>query len=226
MGSTIGPLYGISCSSTLPSEDTTYSRQIQAITDSPAVFFWEELLKAYPNAKIVLTVRDSPEKYYQSFMRTLWPFGLRFCIPTWNPYRLYYRALLPESSFGEMNNLLYKYGHGFNFPVDGKRRYLEHNERIRQTIPKERLLEYNVKQGWAPLCEFLGKGVPEDEFPNCNDADTFDKTWAPVLQTLDGIVARKLMVGIAMTVGLGVIWLAWVMRSTGWSSHPIPYGSI
>ena len=51
--------------------------------------------------------------------------------------------------------------------------YTEHNEIVRQFVDEERLLEYNVKQGWEPLCKFLGREVPNVTFPHVNNADTF-----------------------------------------------------
>lgn len=60
-----------------------------------------------------------------------------------------------------------------DFPHRGKAIYHEHQAMLRKLVPKERLLEYHVKEGWGPLCEFLGQPVPVDDFPRCNDADTF-----------------------------------------------------
>jgi len=44
-----------------------------------------------------------------------------------------------------------------------------HNKKVRETIPPERLLVFNVKDGWGPLCEFLGKPVPSIPFPFNNE---------------------------------------------------------
>jgi hypothetical protein len=48
-----------------------------------------------------------------------------------------------------------------------------HNEAVQRTIPQERLLVYNVKEGWEPLCRFLGVPVPETPFPRLNDRRSF-----------------------------------------------------
>jgi hypothetical protein len=48
-----------------------------------------------------------------------------------------------------------------------------HNEEVRRTIPAERLLVYEVKQGWEPLCAFLGVAVPEVPFPRTNTTEEF-----------------------------------------------------
>ena len=49
-----------------------------------------------------------------------------------------------------------------------RKRYQQHNERVQAVIPSERLLIFNVKQGWKPLCEFLGCNIPSTEFPREN----------------------------------------------------------
>ena len=175
-----------------------------AITDSPSVFFHLELMSAYPNAKILLTTRDVDE-YYKSFMATLWPFGLRYCVPTWNPYRLLFRWLLPYTALAEMNVLLYKYGHGNDFPTTGKERYSRHNERIRQLCKEQgrELLEFDVSQGWEPLCRYLGKKVPDTPFPQSNSTESFNAYWEPMHRMLEGTVYMKMAVLASGLVGIG-----------------------
>ena len=55
-------------------------------------------------------------------------------------------------------------------PVAAARFYARWNAAVREYVPADRLLEFNVKQGWAPLCDFLGVPVPAGEFPRVNDA--------------------------------------------------------
>lgn len=180
-----------------------------AITDSPAVFFYEELMDAYPDTKIILTTRDV-DSYYKSFMKTLWPFGMRFCVPTWNPLRWIYRALLPRSDFLEMNRLLYKYGHGFDFDKTGKERYLRHNDAVRGSVKKRdrELLEYNLKEGWQPLCEYLGQEIPKVPFPETNSTSNFNQKWEPAVNALTRVVAIKLS-GILVLGIVGVAAAYW-----------------
>ena len=47
--------------------------------------------------------------------------------------------------------------------------YYKHIQRVRAMIPPDKLLEFNMKEGWTPLCEFLGKPVPDTQFPHVND---------------------------------------------------------
>lgn len=61
-----------------------------------------------------------------------------------------------------------------DFEKNGKRRYKEYYEEIRSIVPKDRLLEYKMGEGWKPLCDFLEVPVPEGKkFPRTNDTDGF-----------------------------------------------------
>jgi len=51
--------------------------------------------------------------------------------------------------------------------------FTEHNEAVRRAVPADRLLEFEVAQGWQPLCDFLGVPVPDAPFPRANDSATF-----------------------------------------------------
>ena len=63
-----------------------------------------------------------------------------------------------------------------------KKKYREHNERVKVVIPEERLLVFNVKQGWKPLCKFLGCEIPEEDFPWLNAGKS---------DSLQGLAQRK-----------------------------------
>jgi hypothetical protein len=49
----------------------------------------------------------------------------------------------------------------------------QHNDRVRQTVPPERLLIFDVKQGWEPLCNFLEVPIPDLPFPHKNTRKEF-----------------------------------------------------
>lgn len=51
------------------------------------------------------------------------------------------------------------------------RRYHEHIALVKATIPVDRLLCFEVKQGWEPLCDFLGVAEPAEDFPRVNDTE-------------------------------------------------------
>ena len=51
------------------------------------------------------------------------------------------------------------------------KKFLEHTDYVVKNCPKEKLLKFEVKEGWNPLCEFLKKDIPNEEFPNVNDTE-------------------------------------------------------
>jgi hypothetical protein len=120
--------------------------------DAPTVDFYKEIHQAYPKAKIVLTVRDSDEKWYESFKNTVEQFatddGLFFVLYPIRSLRLQgiiARKILEKwiAEYGEI----------------GPRIHSQHNARVIGENKEHDLLVFNVKEGWSPLCKFLGVDV-------------------------------------------------------------------
>ncbi|KAL8859178.1 MAG: hypothetical protein Q9198_010651, partial [Flavoplaca austrocitrina] len=93
-----------------------------------------------------------------------------------------------------------------------KQKYIEHYDYVRRVTPKERLLEYEVKEGWEPLCKFLGKEAPEGEFPNINDKDNFVKGHGMLWAYAVFNAAKNVAIGTA-SIGVGVA--AWWFYRAG-----------
>jgi hypothetical protein len=132
----------------------------RAIVDWPGAYFWRELTCVHPKAKVVLTVRD-PDRWYDSISATIFPL-LEHLEDDGGP-------ALPGDVVMERT-----------FPgitADRARCtavFAAHNEAVREVIAPERLLVFDVKEGWEPLCAFLGVRVPEGEpFPRRNDTAEF-----------------------------------------------------
>jgi hypothetical protein len=128
----------------------------QAIVDWPGAYFWRELTAAHPDAKVILTVRD-PDRWYDSIQATI--FSLR-------------DDQLPEGPRDI----------SFNRTFSGRLTdrahcqavFARHNQAVQEAISPDRLLVFDVKEGWEPLCAFLGVSVPGDEpFPRVNDTAAF-----------------------------------------------------
>ena len=79
---------------------------------------------------------------------------------------------------------------------------------IREIVPPERLLEWKIEDGWAPLCAFLGKDIPKNTpFPRANDAQGFKRR---VEADLDGLGLRAMMnIGIVVSLLCGVLARVW-----------------
>lgn len=76
---------------------------------------------------------------------------------------------------------------------------------MRSVVPKDQLLEMDLSEGWAPLCQFLGVPVPDEPFPRANDAKAADDYAVKVLLKVGGVwLAIFTAAGVALYSGF---WL-------------------
>ncbi|OZM70345.1 sulfotransferase family protein [Amycolatopsis antarctica] len=144
--------------------------EYQSTLDWPGASLWRELADRHPDAKVLLTVRD-PRSWYRSFASALLPMWQaataedpRLGIPELAPF-LPLIARISGRQFGEGDLADAEYMTGV---------FTRHIEDVRAAIAPERLLVFDVAQGWEPLCEFLGVAVPDGEpFPHLNDSRSF-----------------------------------------------------
>jgi hypothetical protein len=130
-----------------------------AAVDYPAVAFYRELAAEYPEAKVILTVRD-PDEWHASIRDALLP--LRRTLVPWLPWASQVRRLTDRLIWdGAFEGRAAER----DFAVA---RFHEHVRRVRAAIDAERLLVFDVKEGWEPLCRFLGRPVPAVAFPRTN----------------------------------------------------------
>ena len=138
-------------------------RGYRSAIDWPACEFYRELLEAYPDAKVILTVRDA-ESWYRSVRETLWTIARAY--PWWFP-----------PAIGRMQDAIIWNGRfqgRFEQPEFATQMFIEHAAAVIREVPADRLLVYDVAQGWAPLCTFLGVPVPQGiTFPRRNDRRVF-----------------------------------------------------
>ena len=142
-------------------------RNFQATVDYPASSFYRELLDAYPDAKVIHTVRD-PERWYASTDETIYRATDSF--PAW------IRKLPPLSWFIDMQEqLIWQRLFNGRFPDRpyAIQRFHAYTEEVKQQVPPEKLLIFEVKEGWQPLCDFLEVPVPNVPFPHINDRKRF-----------------------------------------------------
>src|SRR5271157_5065367 len=123
----------------------------RATVDWPGCSFYRELLQHYPEAKVILTVRD-PERWYDSARETI--YFVREAIPRWTrvifPRMRVFRRMLDRIAWDGMFRGRFE---DRAFAIDAFNR---HNEQVRRDVPADRLLVYKVSEGWRPLCAFLG----------------------------------------------------------------------
>ncbi len=138
--------------------------------DWPACTFWREIWAAFPDAKVLLSVRD-PEAWYASCAKSIHASAQAAAKGELEGGSV---EVSPEAM--KMINRLIWDG-TFKGRFDDKDFaigvYQAHNEAVKSEVPADRLLVYDVKQGWEPLCEFLDVPVPDSPMPHLNDADSF-----------------------------------------------------
>ncbi|BCH18465.1 sulfotransferase family protein [Mesorhizobium sp. L-2-11] len=141
----------------LPNWDVAYAGYRSAV-DWPTAHFWREVSGHYPDAKVVLTVRDA-EAWYNSVAQTI---GLTMDAGSNDP-----------QSFGVAVVGNGVFGGRFNDRDHAIAVYEAHNAAVRATLPSERLLTYQVSEGWESLCAFLGVQLPTEPFPRTNSTAEF-----------------------------------------------------
>lgn len=142
----------------------------QSQIDWPGAHVWRALAETYPEAKVLLTVRPE-ESWYRSFSKTIG-----------KVFRVHHQMELPPhitQMLDVMSGLLER--ETFKGPLEDKdvalAAYRQRTEDVKAAIPAERLLVFDVAEGWEPLCRFLEVDIPDVPFPHENKTDEF---WTPL----------------------------------------------
>ncbi len=129
-----------------------------ATVDNPGCNYWKELAAFYPEAKVILTTRDA-HKWFDSTNETI--------------HSVEFARFMQNSPFGEMirktmwdrmENRMQDREYMVDF-------FNRRSAEIVASIPADRLLVFQVSEGWEPLCRFLDVAVPDMEFPRINSRD-------------------------------------------------------
>lgn len=141
-----------------------FFRGYRSTVDSPSCRFYLELAAAYPTAKVVLTVRE-PGAWFESYQDTVLP-------------------MIASTQGGKHYAFLF----GDRPPERAAmiEAYEQHNAEVRRSIPADRLLVFDVAQGWAPLCRFLDVPVPAAPFPRSNPREDFPLLLDGMLEQMTG----------------------------------------
>ena len=131
----------------------------QAMVDYPGAHYWRELADYYPDAKVLHSVRD-PDEWFDSTQATIFS---------------------PDSPArrveGPMAEFFASFTGGFNPHMHDRafmtEHFRQHTQNVKRAIAPERLLVYEVGQGWEPLCTFLDVPVPDAPFPAQNNRAEF-----------------------------------------------------
>ena len=142
----------------------------RATVDWPACLFYRELLALYPEAKVLLSLRD-PESWYDSVHKTIYTVNQGI-----SPRARALAALMPRGAVLQMIDVLMWetiFQGRFSDRAFAIEVFERHNAEVRASVAPEKLLVYRVQEGWEPLCAFLGAPVPGEPFPRVNDAAEF-----------------------------------------------------
>jgi len=144
--------------------------------DWPGGYFYRELMDVYPDAKVLLSVRD-PEAWERSMRQTVW--AVRHGESLIRLLSSAQAHINPQwQGFLNMIDRLVWEGRGTFASGHAEPQQLidtmnRHNDEVQRTVPPERLLVWSVTEGWEPLCDFLELPVPEEPFPYVNDRTEF-----------------------------------------------------
>ncbi len=142
----------------------------QATVDWPACTFYQALMQQYPEAKVILTVRN-PEKWHASALQTI--YGVRSVpVSEMGPLASILQAIIPMHDHVVWGGTFHGRFAEKEYAIDVFNR---HNDEVKRVVPPERLLVYEVSQGWEPLCQFLDMPVPAEPFPHLNTSAEFQQ---------------------------------------------------
>jgi hypothetical protein len=166
-----------------------------AAVDNPTCCVWRELMVAYPDAKILLTLHPrGAEAWYEStidtiyFTENVWQFKV---LEWFTPF---------GRKFGDMSHkLIWQRNHKGTMDDKAKAiaEYYAHIEDVKAAVPPDKLLVFTVTDGWKPLCKFLGVKAPTTPFPNVNDR-------AEIKKIIGSMTKRAYVIlgGLALALGL------------------------
>jgi hypothetical protein len=175
-------------------------RNYTAAVDNPACCVWRELMQAYPEAKVLLTLHPrGPEAWYESTMDTIY-----FTESMWQFKVL--EAVTPFGrKFGDMSRKLIwgrSHKNTMNDRAKAIAHYQQHIEDVKAAVPPDRLLIFSVDKGWSPLCAFLGVAAPNTAFPNVNDRADVKKIIAGITRGAYVILGAGAVLAAALAYGV------------------------
>ncbi len=178
----------------------------EVAVDWPACSFYEELMEAFPEAPVVLTVRD-PERWYESTLSTI--YGVRKVTTGPHPVRaaFAFAGLFVPGVTGVArlaDHVVWEdtFDGRFEERTYAMKVFERHNETVHHRVPPERLLVFDVREGWGPLCDFFGVEAPDRPFPRLNEAREMRRRLLGLVVLSAAAPAFAVATGIAATAFL------------------------
>ncbi len=149
----------------------------QATVDFPGYPYYKTLMEKYPDAKVILTHRDL-DAWHASTTKTIRPVGAHTITSrpelaekldtnerlrnTRDCFNFFHNTYIEKQFDGQFDNKAY-----------AQEKFKKHMEEVKAHVPANKLLVYDVKEGWEPLCKFLGVAIPSDPLPHANKGEHF-----------------------------------------------------
>jgi hypothetical protein len=144
----------------------------QSTVDWPAASRWRELIEVFPDAKVLLNVREF-DGWYRSCANTI--LAVKLAAQAGELQQDANRDAPAPELWGVIERLIWEgdFQGRFDDRAWVKRMYEERIEEIRDTVPADRLTIWNLGDGWAPLAAMLDVAPPEAPFPRLHDTNEF-----------------------------------------------------
>lgn len=173
----------------------------EAGTDMAALFA-VQLINIYPDAKVLLVIRDF-DKWYASYnliFQELWSFSADLAIK-------YAEPLIGSKTGSASRKAILGFFEARNVnEARGNARWIydRHYRQLQEMVPSEKLLLYRMGEGWDPICDFLGKSVPMDDFPWVNEAAVLKEKISRRIRAHIVEAAMVLLPWVVGIIGIGV----------------------
>ncbi|KAI1412119.1 hypothetical protein F5Y13DRAFT_163657 [Hypoxylon sp. FL1857] len=181
------------------------------ITTEMASPFADQLIKAYPEAKVVIVQREF-EPWWESFR-------CEMLDPLFSPVGTIVSFIAAHIMGIRAGQTMRKVHFGFfgarnrdEIEANARKTYDQYYERIRSLVPAENRLEYKLGDGWGPLCAYLGKDIPDVPFPFVNVRKSHSETAA---SQRDAVMVKAAWKILSVGVGLAAIGAA-MWYKQGW----------
>ncbi len=149
----------------------------EATVDFPCYPWYKEHMKQYPDAKVILSTRPF-EKWYESYSSTIWqahnpPEAQKAEMDKKVAADPHLQTVMTVMAFARQTINEEHFQGKFLDKDFMEKVFNDHNEEVKKYVPADKLLVFDAREGWEPLCEFLDVKVPDEPLPHTNKKEDF-----------------------------------------------------